>query len=351
MIQGDTVRFCAYTIGPDALRALHEALGGKRVGIVSGEKGWTAAQRRLPRLDVCCHVRYGRECTMDAIDAAAEACAEAGAQAVLGVGGGKALDVAKAAAQLIGLPVYTVPTIAATCAAMTAISIVYTQQGKLEQTLIHPAPPVHAFVDTGLLCTAPARYFRAGMGDAAAKYLESAFSMRGLPVNYVNSLGAYISRSILPPLLAEGARAYQDCEAGRDTEAFADAVQRVIVSVGLTSLLIDQDYNGSLAHGVCYGLSVLPGVEHRILHGELVGYGCLVLLALDGDTETLAALRTLWQAIGNPVSLAEMGIEADALTLAPALAEALACPDAELLPYPVSPERLLEAVRYVEALA
>lgn len=351
MIHGDTVRFSAYTLGPEALHGLYDALHGKRVAIVSGDKGWAAAQGRLPKLDVCCHARYGRECTMAAIGTVAEACGEAGADAILGIGGGKALDVAKAAAQMIGLPVYTVPTIAATCAALTAISIVYTEGGKMEQTLFLPGPPVHTYLDTVLLAAAPARYFRAGMGDAVAKYLESSFSMRNVTVNYVNSLGAQISRSILTPLLSLGQQAYRDCEADQASDAFADAVQRVIISVGLTSLLIDQDYNGSIAHGMCYGLSILPGVEHRVLHGELVGYGCLVLLALDGQTETLAALRALWQAIGNPVSLAEMGIPSDAASLAPALAEALACPDTQFLPYPVSQERLFAAVSQVEALS
>lgn len=351
MIAGNTVRFSAYTIDEHALSALFDALHGKRVAIVTGEKSWAAAEASLPRLDVCSHIKYGGECTMDIINAAVEASAEAGADVILGIGGGKALDVAKAAANIMGVPVYTVPTIAATCAAVTALSIVYHESGKLDRFLFLDSPPAQAFLDTQLLAKAPARYFRAGLADAMAKHLECTFAMRNDTVSYINNLGAEISRSIFEPLLRTGVEAYQNCEEGLPTDAFADALQRVIVSVGLTSLLIDEKYNGAIAHSVCYGLGALPGVEHRVLHGELVGYGCLVQLALDGDPDRLIALRSFLVAIGSPVSLGEMDIATDDATLATAIAEILAGPDMAHLPYPISDAMLKEAMHKVEALA
>lgn len=346
MITGDTVRFSAYTLAPATAEAIHDALRGRRVAVITGEKSWQAAESRLPRLDICCHMKYGGECTMDIIGA----CAEAGADAILGIGGGKALDVAKAAAQMIGLPVYTLPTIAATCAAVTALSIVYHADGKLDRFLFLDAPPAQAFLDTELLATAPSRYFRAGLADAMAKHLECVFSMRNDTPTFVNGLGAAISASIFEPLLSSGAQAYADCEAGMATEAFADALQRVIVSVGMTSLLIGQEYNGAIAHSICYGLGALPGVEHRILHGEMVGYGCLVQLAVDDNTSRLAALRVFLSAIGSPITLREMDLPLDAQVLDPALEETLKSPDMAHLPYPVDKAMLWRAIQTVEAL-
>lgn len=348
MIRGNTVRFSAYTIDPDALRVLAENLRGKRVGIISGNKSWDAVSERMPILDCCCHVRYGSECTMAAIDEAAETCAQAGAEVVLGVGGGKALDVAKGAAYKLGLPAHTVPTIAATCAAVTALCIVYHPDGKLDQFIFLDAPPVHAYLDTTALVQAPLRYFRAGLGDSLAKNLECVFSMRGDTVNYVNSLGAAISETILNPLLGVGVQAYRECEAQQAGDAFVDALQRMIVSVGLTSLLVEECYNGAVAHSLCYGLGALPGVEHRVLHGELVGYGCLVQLMLDGDEERMRAVRSFLQAIQSPVSLAEMEIDADEEVLAPVLAETLRGPDMAHLPYPVTREMLYQAMMKLE---
>ncbi|MDR0896840.1 MAG: iron-containing alcohol dehydrogenase [Oscillospiraceae bacterium] len=349
MILGDTVRFSAYTVGAGAMDALAKALAGRRVAIVTGEKSWAAAEGRMPPLDRCALLRYGGECTMAAIaDTAAKAQA-AGADAVLGVGGGKALDVAKGAAARLGLLVYAVPTIAATCAAVTALSVVYHEDGALDQFLLLDRPPEQAFLDTELLARAPARYFRAGLADAMAKHLECTLAQRGQAVRYVSGLGADISRSIFTPLLQTGAQAYRDCQAGQATDALADALQRMIVSVGMTSLLVDEAHNGAVAHSVCYGLGALPGVEGRVLHGELVGYGCLVQLALDQDMERLSALRAFLQAIGSPVSLKEMAIPADAEALTPALRATLAGPDMETLPYPVDEAMLLAAMAVVEA--
>lgn len=350
MILGNTIHFSAYTIDEAALGSLYDALHGQRVGIVSGEKSFAAVAGRMPRLDVCCHIRHGGECTMDAIHAAAEACSEAGADVILGIGGGKALDVAKAAGQLTSLPVYAVPTIAATCAAVTALSIVYHDDGKLDQFLLLDAPPAHAFLDTTVLACAPTRYFRAGLADCMAKHLECTFSMRGDTPDYVSNLGAEISRTIFEPLLKTGPDAYRSCEENAPSPAFDDALQRMIISTGMTSLLLHERYNGAIAHSLCYGLGAMEGVEKRILHGELVGYGSLVQLAIDGDMERLAALRAFLQAIGSPVTLRQMDIDAAGETLAPALSATLAGPDMKHLPYPVTREMLLAGIQQVEAL-
>jgi glycerol dehydrogenase len=351
VITGDTVRLSAYTIGENAIGALASALGDAPVAVITGEKSWAAAGPRLPGLKICAYIPYGGACTMETIARTAQAATQAGAGAVLGVGGGRALDAAKAAAQSLGLPVYAVPTIAATCAAVTALSIVYHADGRLDRFIFSDEPPRQAFIDTALLAAAPSRYFRAGMLDAMAKHLECTFAMRGDEVGYADSLGRAISETIFDPLLRTGAQAYRDCLSGRATPVVADALQRVIVSTGNTSLLISEQYNGAVAHSVCYGLGALPGVEARALHGELVGYGCLVQLALDGDAKRLAALRAFLQEVGAPIRLADMGVAFEEAALATVITETLAGPDMRKLPYPVTDSMLLAAMAQVERMA
>ena len=132
--------------------------------------------------------------------------------------------------------------------------------------------------------------------------------------------------------------------------ALEEAVLANVVSTGLVSLLVDENYNGAVAHSVYYGLVLLPGFEERFLHGDVVAYGVLVQLALDGQTEELHKIRRFMQELGIPASLAEMGVPLDRELLAPALAEAVRGPDMEHIPYPVTEEMLFEAMARVEAL-
>ena len=67
---------------------------------------------------------------------------------IFGMGGGKALDTAKGAAERAGLPVFTFPTIAATCAATTALSVVYREDGNFDSFYFYDKPARHCFINT-----------------------------------------------------------------------------------------------------------------------------------------------------------------------------------------------------------
>ena len=57
-------------------------------------------------------VQFGGECSPEEIDRVAGAASEAGADAIVGIGGGKTMDTAKSVAHPAGLPLVIVPTIA-----------------------------------------------------------------------------------------------------------------------------------------------------------------------------------------------------------------------------------------------
>lgn len=75
---------------------------------------------------------FGEECTYARMDELAEEAKASEADMIFGMGGGKALDTAKGTAEKAGLPVFTFPTIAATCAATTALSVVYREDGNFD---------------------------------------------------------------------------------------------------------------------------------------------------------------------------------------------------------------------------
>lgn len=353
-----TTYFANYTIGPDAYEAVPRVcrIYGTRALLIGGEKAMAAAAPALEKalegseIQIAAREVFGADCTAPRMDQLAQIARQCGAEMIFGMGGGKALDTAKGAAWQAGLPVFTFPTIAATCAGTTALSVVYREDGSFDCFDYFDRPAVHCFIHTGVIANAPAQYLRAGMGDTLGKYFECQFSSRGESLPHSSALARSISGMCCFPLLEHGAAALEDCRQHRATPALEEAVLANVVSTGLVSLLVDENYNGAVAHSVYYGLVLLPGFEEKFLHGDVVAYGVLVQLALDGQTEELHKIRRFMQELGIPASLAEMGVPLDRELLAPALAEAVRGPDMEHIPYPVTEEMLFEAMARVEAL-
>jgi glycerol dehydrogenase len=86
------------------------------------------------------------------------------------------------------------------------------------------------------------------------------------------------------------------------------------------------------------------------LHGDVVAWGVLVQLMLDGDLDRLVRVRRFLVSLGIDVRLADMGMRMDDPALLSALADVPGQPDMRHLPYPVTAEMVLDAVSKVEVL-
>ena len=323
MMEMKSVFFCNYSVGsgvysqvpaicrPFGARAL--LIGGRR----AMEAGRPALEAALAGsgLELVEAVLFGGDCTQEAIERWAARARALGVDMIFGMGGGKALDTAKGAAFAAGLPVFTFPTIASTCASTTALS-----------------------------ARAPWQYLQAGMGDTLGKFFECHFAARGDRLAHSSALGREISNMCYAPLVEHGAQALADCRAHRSTHALEQAVLAIAVSTGLVSLLVLDEYNCAIAHSVYYGLVLLPGFEERYLHGNVVAYGVLVQLAVDGDWARARALKTFLQTLG------EMGVPLERGHLEAVLRETVAGPDMEHIPYPVTEDMLFQAMEAVEQL-
>ncbi len=297
---------------------------------------------------VSVHV-YGGTCSVEDAQMLAQQAKLVRADAVLGMGGGKAIDVAKACGYYAGLPVFTFPTIAATCAAVTKLSVMYHEDGAFDDFLQLNVPPVCAFIHTGIIAAAPDMYLRAGLGDATAKHFESAFAARGDDLGYEDGLGIVVSKTCYEPLLKVGQEALADCAREIDSEALRAAVSCAIVSTGIVSLTVQEMYNGAIAHSLFYAMESLVAQKKR-LHGDVVAWGVLVQLMMDGDIARMQELRQFLASLGIAVRLGEMEIALDDPALTRALLAVPNQPDMRHLPYPVTAEMVRDAVMKVEVL-
>ncbi|MDO4490760.1 MAG: iron-containing alcohol dehydrogenase family protein [Lachnospiraceae bacterium] len=353
-----SVYFANYTIGTEVYDQVPEvcSLYGKRILLIGGEKAYAAAKEKLEdavadsNLTIVDAVLYGEDCTPSTIAKWAGYARECQADMIFGMGGGKALDTAKGAADRAGLPVFTFPTIAATCAATTALSVVYREDGAFDSFYFYDRPARHCFIDLQVLADAPVRYLRAGMGDTMGKFFECHFSARGDKLDHSSWMGREISNLCYEPLLEHGIQALKDCQQHRVSEDLQQAVLANIVSTGMVSLMVVDDYNCAIAHSVYYGLVLLPGFEEQYLHGDVVAYGVLVQLAVDKDREEMLRVRNFMQELGIPTSLKQMQLQLDREALKQVLHEIVTGPDMEHIPYEVTEDMIYHAMEEVEAL-
>lgn len=199
-----------------------------------------------------------------------------------------------------------------------------------------------------MIANAPAKYLRAGMGDTIAKYFECHLSSRNDALDHCSLLGRTISNNCYFPVIEHGLKAYEACCHHQITYELEQVVLANIVTTGMVSVLVVDDYNCAIAHSVYYGLVLLEGFEEKYLHGDAVAYGVLVQLAVDQDTERMEEVRDFMQSLEIPTTLAEMDITLDREALDTVLEEIVTGPDMLHLPYKVTKEMIYQAMEQVE---
>lgn len=352
------VYYSNYSIGVDVYQEVPQVVKyyGKQILLIGGEKALQAGKEKLVRaiagtnLSIAHCVISSHECSYAEMDRIISLVKDTQIDMVFGMGGGKAIDNAKGVAEKMGLPVFTFPTIAATCAATTALSVVYREDGNFEEFYFYERPAIHCFIDLDIIANAPAIYLQAGMGDTIGKYFECHFSARGDQLAHSSRLGRTISEMCYFPLLDHGVKALSDCKNHVVSEELQEAVLANIVSTGLVSLMVLDQYNCAVAHSVYYGLVLLPGFEEENLHGNVVSYGVLVQLAVDGEVEQAKEVKEFLKQLGIRTTLAEMGVELDRTLLDPVLKETVTGPDMDHIPYPINEDMIFEAMKIVEQL-
>ena len=228
---------------------------------------------------------------------------------VIGLGGGALLDTAKAVARRLGLPVVAIPTIAATCAAWTPLSVWYNDAGQALHFEIFNDANFLVLVEPQIILEAPVEYLLAGIGDTLAKWYEAvvlAPEPENLPLTV--RLGINGALAIRDVLLEKSEEALADQQRGELTQAFRDVVDAIIAGGGMVGGLGERYTRVAAAHAVHNGLTVLPQTD-KFLHGTKVAYGILVQCALLGQDEVLAQLVAAYQRFNLPTTLAALEVD------------------------------------------
>ena len=223
---------------------------------------------------------FNRECSKNEINRLVDIMNEKGCDVVIGIGGGKILDTAKAVAYYKEAPVLICPTIASTDAPCSALSVIYTDDGVFEEYLFLPANPNMVLMDTEIIAKSPVRLTVSGMGDALATYFEArACQASGATTcagGQVTQAAIALAKLCFDTLMAEGVKAKLALEAG----ACTPAVEKVIEANTLLSGIGFESGGLAGAHAIHNGFTVLDECHH-MYHGEKVAFGTITQLVLE----------------------------------------------------------------------
>jgi glycerol dehydrogenase len=295
---------------------------------------------------------FGGECSLAEIERVKAAARQHDARVILGAGGGKVLDTARAVAADLGLPVVTCPTVASSDAPCSALSVIYTDQGVFQEYRFYRRNPDLVLVDTQVIAHGPPRLLVAGMGDALATWFEAKTCVAG---HVRNMRGGASTRSALAlaelcyrTLLEDGAEALRAVGA----HVVTPALERLVEANTLLSGLGFESSGLAAAHAVHNGLTAAPGT-HAYFHGEKVAYGLLVQLVLEGQPRAVVEQVLRFAAkVGLPMTLAEVGLaDLPAELLQKVAARATA--EGETIhnePFEVRPDMVADAIRAADAL-
>ncbi len=291
-------------------------------------------------------------CTQRTVQRLADLSRTEGCCPIIGVGGGRIMDLAKAAACEAGVPVIVCPTSASTDAPCSALSVLYTEQGAPDRYLYLPAGPDLVLVDSAVIASSPVRLTVAGMGDALSTWFEARACHACRTANHeggVATAAAFaLAHTCLDALLSRGIQAKQDLEAG----VLSEAVEQIIEANILLSGIGFENCGLSAAHAIHDGLTHLPECR-TMYHGEKVAFGTLVQLILEqAPDEELAQIYRFCISVGLPVTLGQLGLSAVTDALLQQIAQAVCVENSTVfrLPVPVSAEVVADALRAADAL-
>jgi glycerol dehydrogenase len=257
-------------------------------------------------------VIFNSEVTERQIEETTAAARSFAPEIIVGIGGGKTLDTAKAVADNFHTGVIIVPTAASTDAPTSALSVIYKDNGEHSHPRLYNKSPDIVLVDSEIIAQAPVRFLVSGMGDALSTIFEARANQRSDSPNYISGgfrqtkTAMAVAEACYKTLLSRGLHAKMAVENKSVTEALEDIIEVNILMSGLGF----ENTGCAGAHSVGDGVTGLPEGK-KTFHGERVAFGVICqLVAENAPLELIEEVIQFNLSIGLPVTLADLYVEA-----------------------------------------
>ncbi|MET9518937.1 iron-containing alcohol dehydrogenase family protein [Streptomyces sp. NPDC002994] len=231
--------------------------------------------------------------------------------AVVGLGGGKIIDVTKYAAARIGLPMVAVATNLSHDGLCSPVSILDNDNGRGSYGV---PTPIAMVIDLDVIRDAPVRFIRSGIGDAisnisAVADWELSHRLHGEPID---GLAAAMARTAGEAVLRH--------PGGVGTDDFLTVLAESLVLSGIAmSISGDSRPSSGACHEISHAFDLLYP-KRAASHGEQVGIGAAFAMHLRGAHEQSGLFAEVLHRHGLPVLPEEIGFSVDEFVQAVAYA-------------------------------
>ncbi|MER6995505.1 iron-containing alcohol dehydrogenase family protein [Streptomyces sp. NPDC000410] len=222
--------------------------------------------------------------------------------AVVGLGGGKIIDVAKYAAARVGLPMVAVATNLAHDGLCSPVSILDNDNGRGSYGV---PTPIAMVIDLDVVREAPVRFIRSGIGDAISNISAIADWELSHQVNDepMDGLAAAMARTAGESVLRH--------PGGVGDDEFLTVLSEALVLSGIAmSISGDTRPSSGACHEISHAFDLLYP-KRCALHGEQVGLGAAFAMHLRGAREQSVLFAEVLRRHGLPVLPEEIGFTPD----------------------------------------
>ncbi len=225
--------------------------------------------------------------------------------AIVGVGGGRVLDLTKFAAARLGLPVVVVATNLAHDGIASPVSILDNDRGRGSYGV--PAP-IGVLVDLDIVRRAPKVSVAAGVGEALSNLcaIEDWHLANERLGESVDGLAVMLARSAADAVLHHPGTVEDD--------AFLSTLAESLVISGMAMVIAGTSRPCSGAcHEISHAIDLLYP-QRRRYHGEQVGLGALFATWLRGDARLLTRMVETLSRHSLPIVPRDLGLDDDEFT-------------------------------------
>ncbi|EGL82030.1 3-dehydroquinate synthase [Caldalkalibacillus thermarum TA2.A1] len=263
---------------------------------------------QVPFDDVQHQVLYCHDNSLDMINQLERQCLETGTEVIIGIGGGKVLDMAKVVGTRLKAPIILLPTAISSDAICSPVAVI---KLKDKRTSLGVSMPKAVLIDLDILVSSPQRLRIAGFGDLLSNK-TAIFDWQLAHQANKDTMDTFAS------LMANNA-----VEAFLNTLNNPSLTEDMLLRVSAESLVMS-----GIAMSVAGSSRPCSGSEHLIshaldyycggkaLHGEQVALGVLIAQYLQKEYGNNEDLTPIFQQLALPLHYEDLGYTKEEIKLA-----------------------------------